>query len=171
MRNNEPTCPITIEPKPTIIAMPHNIKVISHAKLDPLHSPYATAKYASPIIKEIPARIMPNIGSKAKTVSPLKKEPTPAIARSTAIIVTPKGLYLCIHYMVTCFYLLNLNFEYSLFYKNIVKEKIYYGAFNVMVTTTTFPVTLNPFYKISKVIAIYWTKADIEIFTKLVLVT
>ena len=88
---------MTMEPKPTIIAIPHNIKVTSQAQLDPLHNPYATAKYASPIIKKIPARIMPNIGIRAKTVRPLKKEPTPAIAKSTAIIVTPKGLYLCIH--------------------------------------------------------------------------
>lgn len=98
MRNSEPTCPMTIEPKPTTIAIPHNIKVISQAQVDPFHSPYATAKYDSAITKKIPARIIPNIGIKAKTIRPLKSEPIPAIARSTAIIVTPKGLYLCIHY-------------------------------------------------------------------------
>ena len=98
IRNSEPTCPTTIEPIPTIIAIPDSIKVMIHAQLDPFHNPYATAKYASPIIKRTPARIMPSMGIKAKTVNPLTKDPIPPIAASIAIIVTPKGLYFCIHY-------------------------------------------------------------------------
>ena len=44
IRNSEPTCPTTMGPIPTIIAIPHNIKVMTHAQLDPFHNPYATAK-------------------------------------------------------------------------------------------------------------------------------
>lgn len=44
IRNRDPTCPITIDPIPTIIAIEHNINVTIQAQLDPVHKPYATAK-------------------------------------------------------------------------------------------------------------------------------
>ncbi|HSA75700.1 MAG TPA: hypothetical protein VLE21_05875 [Candidatus Nitrosocosmicus sp.] len=53
IRNNELTCPTTIDAIPTIIAKPHNIKVMIQAPFDPVQNPYAITKYANPIIKKL----------------------------------------------------------------------------------------------------------------------
>lgn len=71
IRNSEPICPIIIESKPTMIAMPHNIKVIIHAQLDSLHSLIYNSKIRQPNYEEVPTSIVPNIGIKSKTVSPM----------------------------------------------------------------------------------------------------
>ena len=94
--NNEPAFPTTIDPIPTIILITDTIKVIAQAQLNPFHSPYATAKYANPIMMRIPPSIIPSIGTIAKIVNPLNNEPIPPRTASIAIIVTPKGLFLCI---------------------------------------------------------------------------
>lgn len=84
-----------MEPRPTKMPMMEIIKVMLQAQLSPFQSPYATAKYANPIIMRIPPRTKPNIGNKTNTVKPLKSDPIPPNTASIAIIVTPNGLLLC----------------------------------------------------------------------------
>lgn len=95
INSNDPPVPIIIDTRPTTIPNADIRMVKIQAQLRPFHSPYATAKYASPIIIRIPPSIMPSIGI-IKTIKPSKIEPMPPRIASIAIIITPKGLSLCI---------------------------------------------------------------------------